>query len=108
MKLFTIIFFFCVLSSAAVLDCQVLINLDIVAQSTVITKKREKILVYTSDKITSYITELAPNVFSVEAFIPDIESRIYSEGSLSNFGESLRATAWTRDVLAEVGCTLRQ
>ncbi len=108
MKCFTVVLLFSVLSSAATLDCQVSINLDIVAKTTVFTKKKEKILVHLDDKITSYVTELGPNIFSVEAFIPDIESRIYSEGPLNNVGESLRAAAWTRDVLAEVGCTLKR
>lgn len=90
--------------SAAVLECRARINLDIVNEVKVATTPKNKMQIGKHSQIISYVTETADNVFSVEAFIPEIDTRIYSEGPLNTPDESLTATAWARDVLADVSC----
>lgn len=89
---------------AATLECRVLINLDIVNEVKIITTLKSKIPIGKHEQIISYVTETAPDVFSVEAFIPELDARIYSEGPLKSSSEALTATAWARDVLADVSC----
>lgn len=89
---------------SANLDCQVRINLDEVSNSVVVTSVGNKILITENSQLVSFVTETAQDVYSIEAFIPAIDARIYSEGILINTGENLTATAWARDVLADVSC----
>lgn len=104
MKNFLVIIFLSGNISAATLHCRVLINLDIVNESKVLTTLQNKMSIGKHNQIISYVTEIGPDVFSVEAFIPELDIRIYSEGPLKSSSESLTATAWTRDVLADVSC----
>lgn len=104
MKNFLLIIFLSGNVFAAVLECRVRINLDIVNEVKVMTTLKNKMPIGKHEQIISYVTEIADDVFSVEAFIPELDSRIYSEGPLKSPGESLTATAWARDVLADVSC----
>lgn len=104
MKIFLIILFFSGNVFAATLECRASINLDIVNEAKVVTSLKNKMLIGRHGQIISYVTEIAEGVFSVEAFIPELDTRIYSEGPLSSADESLTATAWARDVLADVSC----
>ncbi|MEQ1723372.1 MAG: hypothetical protein ABL930_09365 [Pseudobdellovibrio sp.] len=91
-------------TQAATLECKSFINLDEVTSSAVVTSLKNKVLIDKVDEITSYVTETSPNVFSLEAFIPSLEMRIYSEAALNNVGEVLKATAWAREILVDVIC----
>lgn len=105
MKLLVLLFIFISCSvNAAVLECTGLVNLDIVSKVKLETSVNIKILIDKTQKFTSYVTELRPDVFSVEVFLPDLEIRIYSEGALSKLNDSLTATAWSREVLVDVVC----
>ena len=89
---------------AANLKCRVLINLDVVNESFLVTKLKEKTLIGNHEQIITYVTETATDVFSIEAFVPELDARIYSEGTLKGPDEALTASVWARDVLAEVSC----
>lgn len=89
---------------SATLECKVVLNLDIVDKSTVVTFLKHKSLIAEHSQIISYVTEMSPDFFSIEAFIPSLDTRIYSEGVLKNSDETLTATAWARDILADVIC----
>lgn len=104
MKNFLVIIFMSGNVFAATLECRVLINLDIVNEIKVVTTLKNKMQIGKHEQIISYVTETAVDVFSVEAFIPELDARIYSEGTLKFPAESLTAAAWARDVLADVSC----
>ena len=104
MKNFLLIPFFSGNLFAAALECRALINRDIVTEAKVVTSLKNKISIGRHSQIISYVTEIEEDVFSVEAFIPELDTRIYSEGPLKTPGESLTAAAWARDVLVDVSC----
>lgn len=89
---------------AATLECNTRINLDAVANSTVITSLKTKNLIGRQLEVISYVTETANDFFSIEVYLPALDSRIYSEGAMRVSGETLSVTAWTREILAEVTC----
>lgn len=104
MKNFLLIIFLSGNAVAATLECRVRINFDIVNEAKVSTTLQNKMPVGKHSQIISYVTEIEPNVFSVEGFIPELDMRIYSEGPLKSSSESLTATVWARDMLADVSC----
>ena len=89
---------------ATTLECKSFINLDEVSSSIVVPILKNKILINKSSQITSYVTELKPSFFSVEAFIPNLQVRIYSEAAISNLDETITATVWAQDILVDVVC----
>lgn len=89
---------------AATLECKNFINLDEVTHSNVITSLKKKILIDKVDEITTYVTETKINVFSLEAYIPFLEQRIYSEAALNNLNDEIKSTVWSRDILVDVVC----
>lgn len=91
-------------AQSATLECKSFINLDEVTNSNVITSLKKQVLIDKVDEITTYVTETKPNVFSLEAFIPMLEQRIYSEAALNNIDEEIKSTAWSRDILVDVVC----
>ena len=88
---------------ASVLECKSLINSDMVGGATVATVLKNKELITKDEKVVSYVTETAPEMFSVEVYIPSLDLRIYGEGPI-HLNESLNATAWARDLLVDVVC----
>lgn len=89
---------------SATLECKSFINLDEVTNSNVITSLKKQVLIDKVDEITTYVTETKPNVFSLEAFIPALEQRIYSEAALNNLNDEIKSTAWAREILVDVVC----
>src|SRR3989338_4462001 len=69
-------------AEAVTLKCQSLINLDVVSSATVATVKNQKIQISSTTEVVSYVTELGPELFLVEAFLPELEMRIYAQGTL--------------------------
>jgi hypothetical protein len=55
------------------------------------------------DQSAVYLTH-KKDFYSLEMFIPGLEQRIYSEGSLTD-KQPLTLVLWTRDQLLEVRCT---
>lgn len=91
-------------ANAAVLECKSFINLEEVNSSTVVTSLKDKVLIARDELSVSYVTEVKPDVFSLESFIPSLEVRIYSESQLNNADDTLKATAWAREFIIEVVC----
>lgn len=104
MKIFTVILFCAFPVFAAKLECLVLINLDVVTKSTISTSLMSKVPIVNHQEIISYVTETSPDTFSLEAFVPSLDARIYSEASMSKTEEKISAVLWSREILAEVVC----
>ena len=92
------------MANAAVLECKSFINMEEINSTTVVTSLKDKILVAQDELSISYVTEVKPNIFSLESFIPSLEVRIYSESQLNNTDDTLKATAWARDFIIERVC----
>ena len=91
-------------AEAVTLKCQSLINLDVVSSATVATVKNQKIQISSTTEVVSYVTELGPELFLVEAFLPELEMRIYAQGTLHSESETLTASVWARSMMVDVIC----
>ena len=71
---------------------------------TVDTAVGEKISIAKSGQAIVYLTEKAKDEFSLEAFLPNDDSRIYSEGILRRSEDKLKLAYWGRNILIEIQC----
>lgn len=104
MKLFILVFLGSAVGYSATLDCKSVVNLKEVSHSSIVTSLQNKILVNRDEQVSSYVTETSPNVFTLEAFIPKLEIRIYSKAILNNSNELLTTSLWDRDIMVDVEC----
>ncbi len=103
--IFSILGFLITVSSwASPVQCEVKSNLTLVMKVEVQTLNSEKVLVGEYNSIRAYITEKSEDLFTVEAFLPDYEMRIYAEGDLKSNSHKLTASYWGRDSMLDVSC----
>ncbi len=105
----TIIFLFfsllvSVSSFASPVQCEIKSNLTLVMKVEVQTLNLEKVLIGEYNAVRAYITEKSDDLFTVEAFLPDFEMRIYAEGDLKSGSHTLTASYWGRDSMLDVSC----
>lgn len=91
---------------SAELLCDISVNLDILSQTTVTTELNEKTSIDSVGSVTAYVTEKENNHYIVEAFLADHEIRIYGEGTLRDKSDKVVASAWSRDSIIDIQCTL--
>ena len=91
---------------AGTFACDLIINGERVHQAPVTTVLNEKSLVTKKASAVVYLTEKNSNEYSLEAFLPGYDARIYAEGSVKARGEKITASLWGRDILIETTCTL--
>lgn len=65
---------------------------------------KAKVLIAKQQDIISYVTETAPDTFSLETFVPSLDARIYSDASIGKSEEKISTVLWSREILAEVVC----
>lgn len=94
---------FTVKASADIFNCRFLYNLDVVQTSDVLTEHKEKVKVFDLAEGVSYITQIGPEQYSLELFVSEIDTRIYSEASVTK-DNSISAIVWSRQSLVEVNC----
>lgn len=104
MKYVILVFLSCSLVKASDLECKTLVNLDVVGQNKVTTQLSQKVLIDQLSEITSYVTETKPDFYSLEAFIPSLEMRIYSEAKLNKIDDTITLSAWARNIMLDVIC----
>ena len=104
MKITVVALLFPFVVHAALLECKNLVNLEVVSEGSVTPVKKVKLLVSTSDEVVSYVTETGPEQYLVEAYLPNLQMRIYSEGSISKPDQTLTASAWDRSLMVDVIC----
>lgn len=88
-------------AEAAKLECQTRINLEPVASTVVVTEKNKRMLIDEGSEAVSYVTEVGPNSFTIEAYLYTHDLRIYSQGVL---GDSLSLSTWARESMLDVIC----
>ncbi len=93
---------------AKTLNCQIKINDDVLTESQVETKTKEKVFISQADSIRAYVTEKVDDIYTLEAFVGNEELRIYSEGVLPTSADRLVASLWSRNTMADIECSLRK
>jgi hypothetical protein len=88
------------------LVCQISSNMEVVVNSTVHSVLNEKTSIGKTTGIVAYIIEKENHLFSVEAFLPDYEARIYGQGVIAQDSDVLTASFWGRDSLFDISCRL--
>ncbi|MCC2679557.1 MAG: hypothetical protein K0R29_2133 [Pseudobdellovibrio sp.] len=88
----------------ATFECQTFLNLDVISAQIVKTEVKVKTPVDQTDVAVSYLTEKANNAFTLEVFLPLSEIRIYSEATITDAGQSITSSAWTREYMVDVAC----
>ncbi len=107
-SLFTLTLFFIQPLFAKIFNCQFLENTQLIDTAKIETSYQDKILIFKKSQLSSYITEKHNNQFEIDTFIPDKESRIYSQSTLKTINEEISSSIWSRDYLFEIKCTLVQ
>lgn len=106
-KLVLILLFFLQIKTAWAkdFDCQIIMNNEVVTKSKVSSSLKEKVMVGKLPAVTAYITEKSNHIFSLEAFVPDYEARIYGQGLIRQASDQVNTSLWGRDILIEVTCS---
>ncbi len=89
---------------SAALQCEIKVNETSVLTQIVNTSLNQKIEIGETDSIRAYVTEKADRLFSIEVFLGNYETRVYSEGFLKNSTDTLHLSFWNRDILLDVQC----
>ena len=105
----SVLFLFTSLKSyAAQLGCKIEVNESKVLEQNISTLVNEKQLIGETSSIRAFITEKDSNFFSLEAFLGEYETRVYSEAYLRGPSDSLKLIFWNRNILIGVSCTQDQ
>jgi hypothetical protein len=105
LTLATLIFGSALTANATTLNCHVNVNNELRFQTQVQTQTKQRTYIGDTDTATAYITEKVDGVFTIEAFVADIEARIYGEGVLKSKTDRLSASLWTRTGVLDVECS---
>jgi hypothetical protein len=107
-KIFALVILMTVNSTSAfatTLFCEMIINSESLVKIKVETKFSEKVFIGEAASVRAYVTEKENQFFSLEAFIPEYESRIYGEGYLNSKPAKINVSLWGRERLIEVNCS---
>ena len=104
MRYFLFLVFLNSMGQAATLECETLVNLDVVTSGSVSPVKNVKLKVSEVPEVSAFVTETGPESYLVEAYLPSLQMRIYAEGSLRSLSEKLTASAWDRSLMVDVVC----
>lgn len=94
----------CNFAYSANFECQTYHNLDVISAQIVKTELNVKTNVDSTDVAVSYLTEKNDAFYVLEVFLPYSEMRIYSEANVANAGQTITASAWSREYMVDVVC----
>lgn len=87
------------------LFCEISYNNQVILKNKIyVNEKNQKISIGKSSVATAYISLSEKNVYTIEAFLPEYEVRIYGQGGLSNENEVINASLWGRESIVDVTC----
>lgn len=86
------------------LVCSAYVNSELVFMNQVTPANNEKVLIGREPNFTAYITQKDNNIYILEAFIVNQETRIYSEGSLIQPESHIKLSLWSRDEIIDIDC----
>jgi len=90
------------------LVCSADVNSELVFMNQVTPEKNEKVLIGREPNFTAYITQKENNVYILEAFIVNQETRIYSEGTIVQPENHIKLSLWSREEIIDIDCTIAQ
>jgi len=89
------------------LFCEITYNDQVILKNKVtVSEKNQKISIGKSAIATAYITLSEKNLYTVEAFLPEYEVRIYGQGALTDQSEVVTASLWGRESIIDVSCRM--
>lgn len=89
------------------LQCEIVYNNQVILKNKItVTEKNQKVTIGKSAIATAYLTFSEKNLYTVEAFLPEYEARIYSQGGLTEQSEVLTASLWGRESMIDVTCRM--
>lgn len=91
-------------SFARPLHCEIKENGATVYTNQINSERHKRIEFGQTPSLSGYITEGDNGSFTIEAFIPNYDARVYAEGVLRVKTDKLTASLWTRQVLVDVQC----
>ena len=101
----SLVFLFAVSAWSQDLQCEISYNNQVILKNKVyVTEKNQKLSIGKSAIATAYVTVSDKNLYTVEAFLPEYEVRIYGQGGLNDDSESVTASLWGRESIVDVTC----
>ncbi|OFZ30035.1 MAG: hypothetical protein A2622_09265 [Bdellovibrionales bacterium RIFCSPHIGHO2_01_FULL_40_29] len=94
------------IAKAATITCQVKINGALISQKVIHSELDTKSNITQRPELTAHVTEKSKQFFTIEAFLPSYDARIYAEGHLKNTADKVAASLWGRDILVDLECGL--
>lgn len=89
---------------ASSINCNVKKELTTISSVDISFARSIKVEIDSFDEFQFLVSKLDNDYYEIEVYDKNQPSRSYSKGKLSNSGESLNWTLWTRDYLLEVEC----
>ncbi len=87
------------------LQCEISYNNQVILKNKVyVTDKNQKLIIGKSAIATAYLTVSEKNLYTIEAFLPEYEVRIYGQGGLNDESETVTASLWGRESMVDVTC----
>jgi len=87
------------------LVCSAYVNSEFVFMNQITPENNAKVLIGREPNFTAYITQKDSHVYVLEAFIVNQETRIYSEGSITQPDSHIKLSLWSRDEIIDIDCT---
>ena len=101
----SLVFLFAVSVWSQDLQCEISYNNQVILKNKVyVTEKNQKLSIGKSAIATAYVTVSDKNLYTIEAFLPEYEVRIYSQGGLNDDSETVNASLWGRESIVDVTC----
>jgi hypothetical protein len=92
-------------ASAKTLYCSIKENDAVVSSERIESDLGRKVALGPTRMTRAYVTEQKNASFTVEAFLPDYEIRIYGQGAMRAPTDQVSASFWSRDALIEIICS---
>lgn len=89
------------------LQCEISYNNQVVLKNKInLIEKNKKVSIGKSAIATAYLTVSDKNLYTIEAFLPEYEVRIYGQGGLHDETETVTASLWGRESMIDVTCRM--
>lgn len=85
-------------------QCEVKVNATTLISKKVTSLRGQKIPIGETQQIRAFLTENQIHLFTLEAFLPSVEARVYSQATMRAVGDVINLSYWDRDVLYELQC----
>lgn len=93
-------------SYAQDISCQILVNTEIVNESTISVEANSKMVYGDVEGYRFMINNLGASKYEIEIFDPSGPSRSYASGTLKTEDDKISWTFWSRDIMLESNCRL--